>query len=65
MRRRRIDILEVAIAQLLKKYLGGFFAGLLAKAISKFAKDLAKQLFEKWITDDPNDIANEEDIMFI
>ena len=40
-RRRRIDILETAITLLLKKYLGGFFAGILAKAISKFAKDLA------------------------
>lgn len=65
MRRRRIDILEVAITQLLKKYLGSFFAGLLAKAISKFAKDLAKQLFDKWIADDPNDVADEEDMMFV
>lgn len=65
MRRRRIDILEVAITQLLKKYLGSFFAGLLAKAINKFAKDLAKQLFDKWIADDPNDVADEEDMMFV
>ena len=65
MRRRRIYILETAIEQLLKKYIVGFFAALLAKAISKFAKDLAKQLFEKWIVDDPNDTADEEDMMFI
>jgi len=65
MRRRRIDILEVAITQLLKKYLGSFFAGLLAKAISKFAKDLAKQLFDKWIVDDPNETTEESEMMFI
>jgi len=65
MRRRRIDVLEVAITQLLKKYLGSFFAGLLAKAISKFAKDLAKQLFDKWIVDDPNETTEESEMMFI
>ena len=65
MRRRRIDILEIAITQLLKKYLGGFFAGILAKAISKFAKDLANQLFEKWIPDDPNDVADEDEMLFV
>lgn len=65
MRRRRVEILEIAITQLLKKYIGSFFAGLLAKAVNKFAKDLAKQLFDKWITDDPETVADEEDMMFI
>jgi len=64
-RRRRIDILETAITLLLKKYLGGFFAGILAKAISKFAKDLAKQLFEKWIPDDPETVADEGEMLFV
>jgi len=65
MRRRKVDLLEIAITQLLKKYIGSLFAGLLAKAISKFAKDLARQLFEKWIIDDPNETAEEDEMMFI
>lgn len=65
MRRRRIDILEVAIKELLKKHIGSFFAGLLAKAINKFAVNLAQQLFDKWIKDDPDETADEQDMMFI
>jgi len=45
-RRRRIDLLEEFIASKLKRYIGALLAGLVAKAINRFAKDLAKDLFK-------------------
>jgi len=65
MRRRREDILADAIEGLLKKHIGGFFAKILSRVISRFAKDLANKLFEKWIKDSPDLVVDEDDMMFI
>lgn len=58
-RRRRLDILGAGIDFLFKKWLGGFFGGLLAvlakKALAKLKDELIKWLSEKWITEDLND----------
>lgn len=62
-RRRRIDMLEEAIIALLKKYIGGFFASLVAKSINKFAKDLVAKLF-KYFGVDPEELVYEDEFDF-
>ncbi len=64
-RRRRLDILEEFIIALLKKYIGGFFASLVAKAINKFAKDLAVKLFKYFGVDSEELVWEDEQNLFI
>lgn len=59
-RRRRIDLVEQFITDLLKKHIGGFFASLVAKAINRFAKDLAQKLFD-YFKVDPNELEYEDE----
>jgi len=64
-RRRRLDLLEEAIASMLKKYIGGFFAALVAKAINKFAKDLALKLAKHFGMDTEELVYEDEFDLFI
>lgn len=59
-RRRRLEILEEFIVSMLKQYIGGFFATLVAKAINRFAKDLAVKLF-KYFGVDPEELVWEDE----
>jgi len=59
-RRRRIDLLEQFVIDMLKKYIGSFFAALVAKAINRFAKDLVVKLFAYFKTD-PEELEYEDE----